>query len=45
MAVLPAAAWWGLERLSMVVFVSKVLVLFNVVVWLRWTLPASASTR
>ena len=37
--VLPAAAWWGWNALSMVVFVAKVVVLCNVVVWLRWTLP------
>ena len=35
----PTAAWWGLNGLSMVVFVAKTLVLCNVVVWLRWTLP------
>ena len=37
--VLPAGAWWGWNALSMVVFVTKVVVLCNVVVWLRWTLP------
>src|SRR6266702_3732734 len=37
--VLPAAAWWGWNAVSMVVFVAKVGVLCNVVVWLRWTLP------
>jgi len=37
--VLPAAAWWGWNAVSMVVFVAKVVVLCNVVVWLRWTLP------
>jgi NADH-quinone oxidoreductase subunit H len=36
---LPGAAWWGLQILSMLVFVAKTLVLLNVVVWVRWTLP------
>ncbi|HUK67055.1 MAG TPA: complex I subunit 1 family protein [Anaeromyxobacteraceae bacterium] len=35
----PSAAWWGFNALSLVIFVSKTLVLCNVVVWLRWTLP------
>jgi NADH-quinone oxidoreductase subunit H len=37
--VLPAAAWWGWQAASMGVFVLKAVVLSNVVVWLRWTLP------
>jgi len=37
--ILPAAAWWGWNAVSMVVFVLKAIVLSNVVVWLRWTLP------
>jgi NADH-quinone oxidoreductase subunit H len=37
--ILPAAAWWGWNAVSMVVLVLKVIVLCNVVVWLRWTLP------
>jgi NADH-quinone oxidoreductase subunit H len=37
--VVPSLAWWGWNALSMVVFVAKTLVLCNVVVWLRWTLP------
>jgi NADH-quinone oxidoreductase subunit H len=35
----PAAAWWGWNAVSLVVFTAKTLVLCNVVVWLRWTLP------
>jgi NADH-quinone oxidoreductase subunit H len=35
----PALGWWGLQALSMVVFVAKTLVLLNVIVWVRWTLP------
>lgn len=35
----PALAWWGGNALSMLVFLVKTLVLCNVVVWLRWTLP------
>jgi NADH-quinone oxidoreductase subunit H len=37
--LVPSLAWWGWNALSMVVFVAKTLVLCNVVVWLRWTLP------
>jgi NADH-quinone oxidoreductase subunit H len=36
---LPGAAWWGLQLASLVVFVVKTLVLLNVIVWIRWTLP------
>jgi NADH-quinone oxidoreductase subunit H len=36
---LPALPWWGLQALSLVVFVVKTLVLLNVIVWIRWTLP------
>jgi len=32
-------AWWGWQLVSMVVFASKTLLLGNVVIWLRWTLP------
>jgi len=32
-------AWWGMQLLSMVVFAVKTLLLVNVVIWLRWTLP------
>jgi NADH-quinone oxidoreductase subunit H len=35
----PALGWWGLQALSMVVFVIKTLIVLNVVVWIRWTLP------
>jgi NADH-quinone oxidoreductase subunit H len=36
---LPAAAWWGWQAVSLAVFTVKTIVLCNVVVWLRWTLP------
>jgi NADH-quinone oxidoreductase subunit H len=36
---LPGAGWWGLQVLSMVVMVVKTLVVLNVIVWVRWTLP------
>ena len=36
---LPGAAWWGLQLLSMVVMVVKTLVVLNLIVWVRWTLP------
>jgi NADH-quinone oxidoreductase subunit H len=36
---LPALGWWGLQLLSMVVMVAKTLVLLNIIVWVRWTLP------
>ena len=32
-------AWWGWQLVSMAVFGVKTLVLGNVVIWLRWTLP------
>ena len=32
-------AWWGWQLVSMAVFGLKTLVLGNVVIWLRWTLP------
>jgi NADH-quinone oxidoreductase subunit H len=35
----PALAWWGLQVLSMVVMAIKTLVVLNVIVWVRWTLP------
>jgi NADH-quinone oxidoreductase subunit H len=37
--VLPGLGWWGLQALSMAIFVLKTLVLLNVIVWVRWTLP------
>jgi len=37
--VLPAAAWWGWNAVSMAVFAAKAILLANMVVWLRWTLP------
>ncbi len=36
---LPAAGWWGLQVVSMVVFVLKTLAVLNLIVWVRWTLP------
>jgi NADH-quinone oxidoreductase subunit H len=36
---LPGLGWWGLQLLSMVVMVLKTLVVLNVIVWVRWTLP------
>jgi NADH-quinone oxidoreductase subunit H len=35
----PGLGWWGLQVLSMLVFVSKTLLVLNLVVWVRWTLP------
>jgi NADH-quinone oxidoreductase subunit H len=35
----PALAWWGLQALSMLVFVVKTLIVMQVVIWVRWTLP------
>lgn len=32
-------AWWGWQLVSMVVFAVKTLLLANVVIWIRWTLP------
>jgi NADH-quinone oxidoreductase subunit H len=37
--LMPAAAWWGWQVVSLAVFTAKCVVLSNVVVWLRWTLP------
>ncbi|MFT3917045.1 MAG: NADH-quinone oxidoreductase subunit H [Anaeromyxobacteraceae bacterium] len=36
---LPGLGWWGLQILSMAVFALKTLVVVNVIVWVRWTLP------
>jgi NADH-quinone oxidoreductase subunit H len=36
---LPGLGWWGLQLLSMLVMVAKTLVVLNVIVWIRWTLP------
>ena len=35
----PGLAWWGLQVLSMVVMATKTLMVLNVIVWVRWTLP------
>ena len=37
--ILPAGAWWFWNAVSMVIFATKTIVLCNVVVWMRWTLP------
>jgi NADH-quinone oxidoreductase subunit H len=37
--VLPSAAWWFWNAVSMLVFALKTIALCNVVIWLRWTLP------
>jgi NADH-quinone oxidoreductase subunit H len=37
--VFPALGWWGLEVLSMVVMAAKTILVLNVIVWIRWTLP------
>ncbi len=36
---LPGATWWGLQVLSMLVMVVKTIVVLNLIVWVRWTLP------
>jgi NADH-quinone oxidoreductase subunit H len=36
---LPGLAWWGLQVVSMAVFVLKTLMVLNLIVWIRWTLP------
>ncbi len=36
---LPGVGWWGLQVLSMGVFVLKTLAVLNLIVWVRWTLP------
>jgi NADH-quinone oxidoreductase subunit H len=36
---LPPIGWWGLQILSMAVFTLKVVVLQNLIIWIRWTLP------
>jgi NADH-quinone oxidoreductase subunit H len=35
----PAIGWWGLQILSMVMMALKTLMVLNVIVWVRWTLP------
>jgi NADH-quinone oxidoreductase subunit H len=37
--VLPGASWWLLQIASMVVFAVKTLLVLNLIVWVRWTLP------
>jgi NADH-quinone oxidoreductase subunit H len=36
---LPALGWWGLQLASMAIFALKTLVVLNLIVWVRWTLP------
>jgi NADH-quinone oxidoreductase subunit H len=36
---LPGIGWWGLQILSMGVFAVKTLLVVNLIVWVRWTLP------
>jgi NADH-quinone oxidoreductase subunit H len=36
---IPGPAWWALQVASLVVFVLKTVVLMNLIVWVRWTLP------
>jgi NADH-quinone oxidoreductase subunit H len=38
-SALPGLAWWGLQVLSMGTFALKTLLVVNLVVWVRWTLP------
>ena len=35
----PALGWWALQLASMVVMAVKTLMVLNVIVWVRWTLP------
>jgi NADH-quinone oxidoreductase subunit H len=35
----PGLAWWALQVVSMVVFAVKTLMVLNLIVWVRWTLP------
>jgi NADH-quinone oxidoreductase subunit H len=35
----PALLWWGYQALSMAVFVVKTLVVMQLIIWVRWTLP------
>ena len=37
--VFPAGMWWFWNAVSVAVFAVKAIVLCNVVIWLRWTLP------
>jgi NADH-quinone oxidoreductase subunit H len=37
--LIPGLGWWGLQALSMAVFVVKTLLILNLIVWIRWTLP------
>jgi NADH-quinone oxidoreductase subunit H len=35
----PGLLWWALQLASMVVFALKTLLVLNLIVWVRWTLP------
>lgn len=37
--VLPGLGWWALQVASMAVFALKTLLVLNLIVWVRWTLP------
>jgi NADH-quinone oxidoreductase subunit H len=36
---MPGAGWWALQVVSMAVFAVKTLMVLNLIVWIRWTLP------
>ena len=38
-SLIPSLGWWGLEVLSMAIFVLKTVCVLNLIVWVRWTLP------
>jgi NADH-quinone oxidoreductase subunit H len=38
-SLLPSPGWFGLEVLSMAIFVLKTVCVLNLIVWVRWTLP------
>ena len=35
----PAAGWWALQFVALAIFALKTLLLVNVIIWIRWTLP------
>jgi NADH-quinone oxidoreductase subunit H len=37
--ILPAPGWWVLQAVSMAIFVVKTLLIVNLIIWVRWTLP------
>jgi len=38
-STLPGPLWWALEILSLLVFVAKTVLVMNLIIWVRWTLP------